>query len=105
MLSGDVVVLATPRIVALCEQAAVASIAEQLEEGTTTVGTEFSIQHSAPTPVGGTVTATARLLKVSGRRLKFSVTVEDAHGSVATGEHVRVIVNRDRFDAAASERS
>ncbi len=36
--SGDVPVLATPRLIALCEAATVAAIAGQLPEGSTTVG-------------------------------------------------------------------
>ncbi len=41
--SGDVAVLGTPRVVALCEEAAVAALAGFLPDGATTVGTSISI--------------------------------------------------------------
>jgi len=95
--SGDVPVLATPRIIALVEEAAVAAVAGQLEAGETTVSMRVQIDHLAPSPVGDTVTATAKLAKVEGRRLKFSVSVNDARGLIAAGKVTRVVVERDRF--------
>jgi predicted thioesterase len=95
--SGDVPVLSTPRIVALCEEAAVAAVAGQLAEGETTVSMRVQLDHLAPSAVGSTVTASAKLEKVEGRRLKFSVSVSDARGLVAAGKVTRVVVERDRF--------
>ncbi|HVL80606.1 MAG TPA: hotdog domain-containing protein [Actinomycetota bacterium] len=103
--SGDVDVLATPRLVALCEEAAVAAVAGHLEANRTTVGTRITLDHLAPTPVGGSVEATATLERVDGRTLEFSIRATDAQGAIATGSHVRVVVDRQRFeDAAASRR-
>lgn len=95
--SGDVPVLATPRIIALVEEAAVAAVAGQLATGETTVSMQVQVEHLAPSPVGDTVTATAKLAKIEGRRLKFSVTVSDPRGLVAAGKVTRVVVERDRF--------
>ncbi|MGN6696024.1 MAG: thioesterase family protein [Aquihabitans sp.] len=95
--SGDVPVLSTPRIVALCEEAAVAAVAGQLAEGETTVSMRVQLDHLAPSAVGSTVTASAKLEKVEGRRLKFSVSVTDPRGLVAAGKVTRVVVERDRF--------
>jgi predicted thioesterase len=95
--SGDVDVLSTPRIVALCEEAAVAAVAGQLGEGETTVSMRVQLDHLAPSAVGSAVTASAKLEKVEGRRLKFSVSVTDARGLVAAGKVTRVVVERDRF--------
>jgi len=103
--SGDVPVLGTPAVLALVEAAAVAAVADELEPGTTTVGASVALDHLAPTPVGGTVTATAALAQVEGRRLTFRFEVTDAAGPVARGEHVRVIVERDRFLGSARARS
>src|SRR5688572_19421107 len=55
--SGDVPVLATPRIVALVEEATVAAVAPVLDDGATTVGTRVELDHHAPTRVGATVVA------------------------------------------------
>ncbi len=95
--SGDVPVLATPRIVALCEEAAVLAVDGQLAPGETTVSMRVQLDHLAPSPLGDTVTATAKLEKVEGRRLKFSVSVTDRRGLVAAGKVTRVVVERDRF--------
>ena len=102
--SGDVPVLGTPAILALVEAAAVAAVAEALEAGTTSVGASVELDHLAPTPPGGTVTATAALAEVDGRRLTFRFEVTDAAGPVARGTHVRVVVDRDRFLDSARKR-
>ena len=97
MRSGDVPVLATPRLVALAEQASVEAVANELPAGTTTVGYEVQIAHLAPTPVGGRVTADATLESLEGRRLTFRISVSDARGLVAAGRITRVVVERGRF--------
>jgi predicted thioesterase len=95
--SGDVPVLATPRIVALVEEAAVAAVAGTLPAGETTVSMRVQLDHLLPSPVGRRVTAAAKLDKVEGRRLTFSVSVNDDRGLIAAGKVTRVIVERDRF--------
>lgn len=95
--SGDVPVLATPRIVALAEETAVAAVAGELAEGETTVSNRVQLDHLQPSPVGCVVVATAKLDKIEGRRLLFSVSVSDERGLVAAGKVSRVIVERDRF--------
>lgn len=95
--SGDVAVLATPRVVALCEAAAMKAVEGLLPEGETSVGMRVQIDHLAPTAVGGQVTADAKLEKVEGRRLGFSVSVSDERGLVAAGKVTRVVVERERF--------
>jgi predicted thioesterase len=95
--SGDVPVLATPRVVALAEQATVAALVDALPPGQTTVGYRVQIDHLAPTAVGEKVTADAMLEAVDGRRLVFRVAVNDEHGLVAAGRITRVLVDRERF--------
>jgi predicted thioesterase len=95
--SGDVAVLATPRIIALVEEAAVAAVAGHLADGETTVSMRVQLDHLAPSPVGSVVSAGAKLEKIEGRRLKFSVSVSDARGLVAAGKVTRVVVERERF--------
>lgn len=95
--SGDVPVLSTPRIVALCEEAAIAAVQGRIQPGDTTVGMRVQLDHLAPAAVGSTVVAVAKLDRVEGRRLKFSVSVNDARGLVAAGKITRVVVERDRF--------
>lgn len=95
--SGDVAVLSTPRVVALCEEAAIDAVGDRLEKGETTVGMRVQLDHLAPISVGGQVTADAKLDKVEGHRLVFSVSVNDDRGLVAAGKVMRVIVVRDHF--------
>jgi predicted thioesterase len=95
--SGSVPCLATPRVIALSEEACILVIAEQLADGSTTVGQRVQIDHLAPTPVGNRVTAEATLEAVQGRRLTFTVSVSDNRGLVAVGRVTRVIVDTSRF--------
>jgi predicted thioesterase len=103
--SGDVPVLATPRVVALVEAATVAALAGHLEDGQTTVGTRVELDHTAATPVGATVTAEARLTTVDGRRLGFEVVLRDGTAVAAQGRVERVMVERERFLARVAERA
>src|SRR6195952_910479 len=89
--SGDVPVLATPRVLALAEAATVAATARQMPGGITTVGTRAEVEHKAATPVGRTVTALATLAKVDGRKLLFEVVVRDGEDLVAEVRVERVI--------------
>jgi predicted thioesterase len=103
--SGDVPVLGTPAVLALVEAAAVAAVSNALEGSQTTVGASVELEHLAPTAVGASVTATAGLVEVDGRRLRFSFEVTDPAGPIARGTHVRVLVERERFLAGARDRS
>jgi fluoroacetyl-CoA thioesterase len=100
--SGDVPVLGTPRVLALVEAATVRATARYLPSGATTVGTRVELEHLAATPVGGTVTAEARLSSVDGRRLEFTVTVHDGERLAARGTVERTLVDREKFLAKVS---
>ena len=95
--SGDVPVLSSPRILALCEEACCAAVEGALRAGETTVGHRAQLDHVAPVRVGSTVRAEVTLEKVEGRRLSFTVSVSDDSGLVAAGRVTRVVVNRDEF--------
>jgi fluoroacetyl-CoA thioesterase len=95
--SGDVPVLATPRVVALVEAATVAATAAQLQPGSTTVGTRIELDHLAATAVGRRVVAEAHLIAVDDHRLMFEVTLHDGDTVAAQGRVERVIVDRGRF--------
>ena len=95
--SGDVPVLATPRLVALLEAAAVAALQGSLAAGETTVGTRVDVRHLAATPVGGSVRAEAVLTSVDGATLTFDVRARDERAEIAHGTHARALVDRERF--------
>lgn len=97
LLTGDVPVLATPRVISLAEEASIRAVDGELAEGTTSVGYRVQLDHLAPTAVGGRVRADATLESIEGRRLTFRVSVSDGHGLVAAGRITRVVVERLRF--------
>jgi len=99
--SGDVDVLATPRLISLCEEATVRAVAGALGTGRTSVGVSVQFDHLAPVRVGSQVTAEAVLEKVEGRRLVFTVTATDAAGLVGAGRVTRVVVDSVGFLAKA----
>lgn len=95
--SGCEAVLATPVMIALMEAAAVDCSEHLLHAGTTSLGIRVAVDHIAPTPVGRTVTATAELVEVKGRRLFFRVSAEDGVRSIGSGEHTRAVVSIEEF--------
>jgi predicted thioesterase len=95
--SGTVPVLATPRLIALCEEATVRALEGCLAADHTSVGMRVQIDHLAPTAVGELVTAEATLERVEGRRLTFTVSVTDHRGLIAAGKVTRVVVETARF--------
>lgn len=97
--SGDVPVLATPRLIQWLEAATVEAARPFLGADQTSVGTAVRISHLRATPVGGRVVliATAPPSR-TGRRVTFIVSAVDGTGEqVATGEIERAIVDRTRF--------
>lgn len=97
MRSGEVAVLATPRVVALAEEAACAALAGALASSETSVGMRIQLDHLNPSAVGSHVRAEATLEQVEGRRLIFKVSIEDERGLVAAGKITRVVVDVERF--------
>jgi predicted thioesterase len=95
--SGSVPCLATPRVVSLSEEACVLVVEGKLDSGSTTVGQRVQIDHLQPTPVGQRVSAEATLETVQGRRLVFTISVNDDRGLVAAGRITRVVVDEARF--------
>ncbi len=103
--SGDVPVLGTPRLVALCEEASCRALDGRLLSGTTSVASRVQFDHLLPVSVGSTVRAEATLEKVEGRRLVFTLSValvaDDRAALVAAGRLTRVVVQRLAFLAKA----
>ena len=105
--SGDVPVLATPRLLALAEAATVAAVAPYLPPGATSVGTSVSLEHRRASPVGAEVEVEAELTEIAGRRLVFSFIARDTrlaspdgggeHAVVGAGTVERVMVDRGAF--------
>lgn len=95
--TGDVPVLATPRVVLLAERATVRAVEGEIPADHTTVGYRIQLDHLAPVPVGEEVTAEATLESIAGRRLTFRVSVKHRNDLVAAGRVTRAVVDRARF--------
>jgi fluoroacetyl-CoA thioesterase len=106
MGSGDVPVLATPRLLALAEAASVAAVTPSLESGVTSVGTSVAMEHKRASAIGAEVVIDAELTEVEGRRLVFRFiawqqradgSARDEDNIVGAGTVERVLVDRDHF--------
>ena len=102
--SGSMLVFATPALAALMERAACEAIAEELEEGWTSVGTRLELSHDAATPVGMEVRAEAELIEADGRKLVFEIDAFDEKGPIGKGRHERFLVQEERFLAKTYEK-
>jgi fluoroacetyl-CoA thioesterase len=96
--SGRVRVLATPVMINLMEAAALDAVEAMLPPGFQSLGIRLDVTHTAATPVGMRVVASARLVGVEGRRLRFEVEARDEKETIGGGTHERVVVNVERFD-------
>ena len=101
MGSGDVPVLATPRLLALAEAAACAAVAPHLADGLTTVGTRVSLEHRRASPLETEVVVEAELTEVDGSRLVFGFIARrdgtDDDVVLGAGTVERVVLDRARF--------
>ena len=95
--SGDMPVLATPMMMALMENAAMLAVRDELPQGCTTVGGHIAASPLKPTPVGATVTATATVTHVEGRKIEFKVEAHCGDTLLGEGTHLRFIVDREKF--------
>lgn len=97
--SGRIAVLATPVMINLFEAAALAAVEHLLPAGHQSLGIHLDVSHTAATPVGLRVTASAQVLRLEGRTVTFRVEARDPFEVIGGGTHQRVVVSVDRFDA------
>lgn len=97
MKSGTLSVYATPAMVALMEETAYKSVEPYLEAGEGTVGSAMSMKHLAPSVLGATILCESELTEVDGRKLTFHLIVKDKDVIVGEGEHVRFIIQEEKF--------
>jgi fluoroacetyl-CoA thioesterase len=90
-------VFATPMMVTAMENAALNAVRDYLDPGESVVGTLVNVRHLAATPAGHTVTATAEVTKVDGRRIEFNVSARDEIEEIGSGSHERMVVDLDRI--------
>jgi len=98
-------VFATTRMIALMEMAGARILKPFLQSGEMSVGVTVDIIHSAATPIGATVTATANYLGRDGKLFVFEVIAHDPAGQIGRGTHKRAIISRERLVSGAAKRS
>lgn len=95
--SGNLDVFSTPMMIALMEQAACECLSGSLEPGQGSVGTQINVAHTAASPLGAVVSATATISKVDGRKVSFDVVASDGSNQIGNGTHDRFIIDEKRF--------
>lgn len=90
-------VLSTPVMILAMENAAQEALKPYFEKGESAVGARVDVQHLAATPVGHVVTATARVVQVQGRRIRFEVQALDGKEVIGAGTHERALIDMAKF--------
>ena len=98
-------VFATTRMIALMEMAGARVLKPLLQSDEMSVGVTVDIIHSAATPVGAKVTATATFCGCDGKLFVFDVIAHDPAGEIGRGTHKRAIISRERLISGAAKRS
>lgn len=97
MGSGNMPVLATPAMMALMENAAMLAVADHLPQGSTTVGGHIASSHLKPSRLGDTVTATATVTRIDGKKIEFKVEAHSGDTLLGEGTHLRFVVDQEKF--------
>lgn len=96
--SGDIPVLATPRLIAWAEAVTLRALAGHIEDSATTVGTRVELDHVRATFVGTDVTVEVSVSAVDERDLRFDVHAwQGENKTIGRGLICRVLVDRERF--------
>jgi len=98
-------VLSTPNMIRLMEMTCRNTVLPLLDPGHDTVGTHVNVAHLAAAPIGMSVTFTAEVIRVEGRRVEFRVVAYDEKEKIGEGTHERGIINVAKFAARLAEKS
>jgi len=98
-------VLATAYMVVMMEGACTKLLRPHLDENEGSLGIAVNVTHLAATLPGQTVTVTATIEKVEGRKVTFHVVAHDGLDKIGEGTHQRAIVPWDRFKAGVEAKA
>ena len=90
-------ILATPVMIMVMENAALNAMKPYLDASESALGTRVDVRHLAATPAGRTVTGKAKVTKVDGRRIEFSVEATEGAEVIGIGTHERMVIDLARF--------
>ena len=98
-------VFATGYLVGLIEWACIQTINPHIDwPNEQTVGIAINVNHTAATPPGLEVSARVKLTEVDGRRLVFSVELNDGIDVISKGTHERFIIDAEKFNRKVNEK-
>ena len=97
-------VLSTPHMIGFMEMTRRNTVLPLLDAGYDTVGTQVNVAHLAATPIGMSVTFTAEVIRVDGRRVEFRVEARDEKEKIGEGTHERAIINVAKFATRLAEK-
>ena len=97
-------VLSTPHMIGYMERTCRDTVLPWMEAGYDTVGTQVNVAHLAATPIGMSVTFTAEVIRVDGRRVEFRVEARDEKEKIGEGTHERAIINVAKFATRLAEK-
>ncbi|MEO1207271.1 MAG: thioesterase family protein [Pseudomonadota bacterium] len=98
-------VFATGFHVGLMEWAAIKALAPHMEDGEGSLGIHVDVSHAGATLPGQTITVSAEVTKIEGRRITFNVTAHDSIEPIGSGTHQRMVVPWDRFKAKVNQKA
>jgi len=90
-------ILATPVMIMVMENAALNAMKPYLDADETALGTRVDVRHMSATPAGRRVSGEAKVAKIDGRRIEFTIRATDGAEVIGEGTHERVIINLARF--------
>jgi predicted thioesterase len=102
--SGGVPVLATPWMIAFMENVAFNLLEGTLPDVASSVGVLVEVRHLAPTPIGAAVRVRAEVTEVDGSRVSFNLQAWDEHEKIGSGQHQRVVIDKQRFLKRVNEK-
>ncbi len=105
IIAGMPKVFATGFMIVLMEWTCAQLLAPHLEAGEGSLGTNVNVSHLAATPPGMTVTVDVEVADVRGRKVVFNVRAHDGVDLIGEGQHERVVVAWDRFNAKVAEKT
>ena len=97
-------VFATGFMVGLMEWTCVQLLAPHLDDGEGSLGTHIDVSHLAATPPGHEVVVDAKVDRVEGRRVWFTVSAHDGDDLIGEGRHERAVVVWDKFNARVADK-
>ena len=89
-------IYSTPSMVGDIEATCWALCQEHLDEGEETVGAHVSVDHLGASLLNMTVTVTAHITELDGRRITLEAKVHDGIDLAGESKHVRFVIDRDR---------